>query len=32
MDPFSLHYSDDNKKNIFNNSGINGHGLKGESA
>ena len=28
MDPFSLHYSDDNKKNTFNNGGNNGHGLK----
>ena len=26
--PFSLHYSDDNKKNYFNNGGNNGHGLK----
>ena len=28
MDPFSLCYSDDNKKNTFNNGGNNGHGLK----
>ena len=28
MDPFSLQYSDDNKKNTFNNSGSNGHGLE----
>ena len=27
-DPFSLPYSDDNKKNTFNNGGNNGHGLK----
>ena len=27
-DPFFLCYSDDNKKNTFNNSGNNGHGLK----
>ena len=28
MDPFSLYYSDDNKNNIFDNGGNNGHGLK----
>ena len=28
MDPFSLCYSNDNKKNTFNNDGSNGHGLK----
>ena len=28
MDPFSLHYSDDNKKNAFNNGGSNGHELE----
>ena len=28
MYPFSLHYSDDNKKNTFNNGANNGHGLK----
>ena len=28
MDPFSLHYSDYNKKNTFNNSDNNGHELK----
>ena len=27
-DAFSFHYSDDNKKNTFNNGGDNGHGLK----
>ena len=27
-DPFSLHYSNDNKNNTFNNSGNNRHGLK----
>ena len=26
--PFSLHYSDDNTKNAFNNNGNNGHELK----
>ena len=26
-DPFSLHYSEDNKLNTFNNDGNNGHGL-----
>ena len=26
--PFSLHYSDDNKKNTFNDRGSNGHRLK----
>ena len=28
MDPFSLRYSDRNKKNTFNDGGNNGHGLK----
>ena len=28
MDPFSLNYSDDSKKDTFNNDGNNGHGLK----
>ena len=28
MDPFSLRYSDGNKKNAFNNGGNIGHGLK----
>ena len=28
INPFSLRYSDDNKKNTFNNSGNNGLGLK----
>ena len=28
MDPISFHYSDDNRKNTFNNGGKNGHDLK----
>ena len=28
INPFSLRYSDDNKKNTFNNGGNIGHGLK----